>query len=676
MVAFSLAQAPLKSEKAIEPRAARTTISRAGAQTMNGTAAAVGEWMLLAGVLVGVAWWLPARWSHPRARLLTVGLFALGLAGAGAWQVRLQHRLTSRTSVTTPTVGRAEYTGSDNCRACHPDQYATWHRSYHRTMTQVAAPETVRGKFDNVDLEFQGDRYHLERRGDEFWVDMVDPEWRIRQEEGVAARHPDAAHTNHAPRVWRRISLVTGSHYMQAYWIDNQHGNQQLSLPFTYLFEGERWVPRPSVFIRDPDAKGWAQVWNLGCVDCHATAGQPGKLPAPASFATRTAEFGIACEACHGPGEEHVRRNSDPLRRYALHQAGHGDPTMVNPARLNSKRASEICGRCHSIHSPHDDEEWTRTGTQFRPGGELETNVVVNRHMKSVEKRKALFWSDDMVRVSGREYNGLIKSPCYLKGDLSCLSCHSSHQSSPVYQVATNMDGNAACTPCHQPIAAKLQAHTHHAPGSSGSLCYNCHMPYTTYGLMKALRSHQISSPSVKSSLDTGRPNACNLCHLDQTLAWTGRQLQTWYGTPPVAVPPEHETIAASILWATQGDAGQRALAAWHLGWEPARAVSGNGWSAPYLAALLEDPYPAVRFMAARSLRLQPGFAGWAYDHIAPPATLHQAAEAALTAWETAPANRPAANPCLLLQPGGRLDRAALTTLRQGRNNRIVELNE
>ena len=33
--------------------------------------------------------------------------------------------------------------------------------------------------------------------------------------------------------------------------------------------------------------------------------------------------------------------------------------------------------------------------------------------------------------------------------------------------------------------------------------------------------------------LETGRPNACNLCHLDRTLAWTAKHLEGWYGFAP-----------------------------------------------------------------------------------------------------------------------------------------------
>ncbi|GIT38390.1 MAG: hypothetical protein Ct9H300mP7_3110 [Verrucomicrobiota bacterium] len=33
-----------------------------------------------------------------------------------------------------------------------------------------------------------------------------------------------------------------------------------------------------------------------------------------------------------------------------------------------------------------------------------------------------------------------------------------------------------------------------------------------------------------------------------------------------------------------KGDAGQRAIAAWHMGWEPARKVSGGNWQGPWLS--------------------------------------------------------------------------------------------
>ncbi len=61
--------------------------------------------------------------------------------------------------------------------------------------------------------------------------------------------------------------------------------------------------------------------------------------------------------------------------------------------------------------------------------------------------------------------------------------------------------------------------------------CYNqCHMPFTTYGLLKAIRSHQVSSPSVQAKFGKrAGPIACNQCHQDKTLAWTSDYLSRWY---------------------------------------------------------------------------------------------------------------------------------------------------
>ena len=58
------------------------------------------------------------------------------------------------------------------------------------------------------------------------------------------------------------------------------------------------------------------------------------------------------------------------------------------------------------------------------------------------------------------------------------------------------------------------------------------------------------------------------------------------------------ESTAAAVLWLLSGDAGQRPLIAWHMGWAPALEASGRDWLAPYLLTqhwndfgeLLRDP--------------------------------------------------------------------------------------
>ena len=70
-------------------------------------------------------------------------------------------------------------------------------------------------------------------------------------------------------------------------------------------------------------------------------------------------------------------------------------------------------------------------------------------------------------------------------------------------------------------------------------------MPHTTYGLLKAIRSHTISSPDVKRDLMARRPNACNLCHLDKTLDWTSQKMGAWYDSDTPELSEERKTVAA-----------------------------------------------------------------------------------------------------------------------------------
>ena len=128
----------------------------------------------------------------------------------------------------------------------------------------------------------------------------------------------------------------------------------------------------------------------------------------------------------------------------------------------------------------------------------------------------------------------MIDSPCYLQAterrahvDVLLLSLDAPGpddrrppRHGPRCQVSPRMDSNQAC--CRAiPVPHEPDGADETSGGIVRECCYNCHMPYTSYGLLKALRSHQITGPSVTTSVQTGRPNACNACHLDKPLGWT-----------------------------------------------------------------------------------------------------------------------------------------------------------
>jgi predicted CXXCH cytochrome family protein len=231
------------------------------------------------------------------------------------------------------------------------------------------------------------------------------------------------------------------------------------------------------------------------------------------------------------------------------------------------------------------------------------------------------------MRVGGREQSALRASGCYTRGAekerISCLSCHSMHASDPDDQLRRGDDVNAACRRCHESIAKRATEHSRHGASSSGNSCVACHMPYSSYALFKGIRSHRIDSPTAAL---TERPNACNLCHLDRSLDWTRATLAVWFAKAPLgdasamtpSPPSTQKPTPLAVELLLSGDAAERAIAAWAFGLAETREASGVDWQAPYLAALLDDPYSAVRFIAARSLRAFPEFSAQGYDFLAP----------------------------------------------------------
>jgi predicted CXXCH cytochrome family protein len=488
------------------------------------------------------------------------------------------------------------------------------------------------------------------------------------------------APSREAPLVSRRVVLATGSHHHEVYWVAGA-GNELRLVPVTYLIAERRFIPRRDAFLQPPDVPPYSVRWNSNCIQCHATLGRPEQDETAGRFASKAAELGIACEACHGPGAAHVEKHRNPVTRYAAHFSKAPDETIKNPARLSHDRASEVCGQCHSYFVPRDENGRWKDGfaASYRPGDPLERSRILLGPMNfrhappplartaapmnnalpplmaqpnptgasAAAEAESAFWSDGTMRVGGRELNALRVSGCYTRGAekrrISCLSCHSMHDSDPDDQLRRGDDANAGCRRCHESIAKRATEHSRHGASSSGNSCVACHMPYTSYALFKGIRSHRIDSPS---GAESERPNACNLCHLDRSLDWTRATLGMWFGTArpgdaSVATPsppktPKSSSLAVELL--LSGDAADRAIAAWAFGLPETRAASGADWQVPYLAALLDDPYSAVRFVAARSLRAFPEFSRESYDFLAPKERRRAVRDAILARF---PAERP-----------------------------------
>jgi predicted CXXCH cytochrome family protein len=611
------------------------------------------------------------------------------------------------------------FASSSACRDCHAEQYDSWHKTFHRTMTQAASPTSFVGKFDGTQIDSQGLAYRVFKRSEKFWAEMPDPDEMVNRQRryeisvarGIFTKPPA---WDDIPRVNRQVVMSTGSHHYQTYWVESaKFPGTLMTLPLVYLIQDQRWIPREAAFMSPPGPRRMVTVWNDHCINCHSTGPAPNPYDKrdpnsgrilETGFQSHVGEIGIACEACHGPAEEHIRLRSaaqsanlsDEDEQKLLH-----DP-IIHPERLDDhRRSAEICGQCHGVYIRSNDQaiRFRDQGIDFMPGEDLlakrdyifppqDKDFYPNERsrLKAIEEFarnrdffRERFWDNGLVLAGGREFTALAVSKCYTKGTITCLSCHSMHESEPNDQLKPEMETSAACTQCHiEPrFTTAVSDHTHHEANSSGSNCLNCHMPRTAYALFHAIRNHQIESLDLRGSVEHGVPNACNLCHLDKSLAWTQNNLSAWYDYSTYELSSEQENVSAALVWMLKGHAAQRVIVAWHAGWKPAQAVSGADWLAPFVARLLADPYGVVRYVAARSLKTLPHFDALEYDFLAPPNKLPQSAEAAIQHWRrerAVPTSRTGAE--VLMTRDGEVAEPLVKWLLEHRDNRPVSIKE
>ena len=663
---------------------------------------------------------------------------------------------------------RADLTSSDTCRSCHPSEYASWHRTYHRTMTQPASPVSVLGDFDQVTLSDRGIEVRMEQEGDKFYVHYL-----------RAFENTDNQR--------QRIVMTTGSHSLQNYWVEGSNGALEL-VPFAWWVRGARWAPVSDTFLQPSPHTHERVVWNGSCNYCHTTASVSKVNYELQSANTEALELGISCEACHGPAKSHTRFYSNPMNRYLSYLSDESKEAdtlnrkvgIVNPLELDHRASTAVCGQCHGSFMTRNAQQVNMEGDPFRPGQTLEatrdylqigpdpfvngqvvirplahkspkltlriesgtlkdasilglsnSGPIVEWDGSTLEKQISVlfdenefsakmlatnnvaqifpinwpsrqvdeifssmgldqnrpaprdftaFWLDGTMRTAGREFNGIAISECYTEGELSCMSCHSMHHGSPSDMLASDIPGdgiasNHACIQCHTDIGQNMVDHTHHDAESEGSVCYNCHMPRTSYGLMGATRSHRIDSPNAMNTHQSGRPNACNLCHLDRSLGWASENLTQWFAQPPLQPSEASSRVSAAIIGMLSGDAAQRSIYAWHAGWQPAMDQGRVAEWAPYvLSVLMEDDYSVVRYIAAESIRKFSGFEELDFDYVASPELRQGIVQSVLK--QINDGEPGTADEALLIDEDGWIDKGKVRDLLLQRDRRPIQIAE
>lgn len=504
------------------------------------------------------------------------------------------------------------YVGSTACVDCHDDRHASWHRTYHRTMTQTATADSVQGRFDGAELRAFGGVVRPITTADGYAFEYRDP-----QSGGILATLP--------------VSRTVGSHRYQQYLTRDPDSETYYRLHWLWHIEDRRWVHMNAVFLGDDAQHFDAQVstWNNNCVFCHNTGPEPKvknvdelrqramrgedvDVRSELRFDTRVAELGIGCEACHGPGGEHVTRMQQADLRWMARFSAGSDRSIVNPQRLPGARANDICGACHAGRTLPNVEaldRWMSKGPSFRPGDDLSAHLLTLRadtpspsaQMPDLFRNR--FWHDGSTRLTAYEYQGLNSSACAVDQELTCIRCHSMHGGDPAGMLPDANRGDAPCLRCHQDFKARIVEHSGHPADSVGARCMNCHMPRAVYGVMTIHRTHEIAIPDVAASLAAGKPDACLNCHASEAPAFALRK--DGAGALGIARQDGGElALADGLVALIAGDPVRQAVAAFEMG--RVEQAPGQGElliRVPWLIAALDDDRPAVRRFAWRSLQ-------------------------------------------------------------------------
>lgn len=511
---------------------------------------------------------------------------------------------------------RATFAGLESCRSCHGEQYGEWLQSDHHKAMNPATEEFVLGDFDNAEFEHFGQVFRFFRKGAEYWVNAPD---------------------ENGERKDMRVAYTFGHDPLQQYLIpfpDGRYQALQVCWDTRPAEEGgQRWYHLyPDEPVPPEDILHWTRRyfnWNYMCADCHSTDLDKSFDPATLSYATTWSEMNVSCEACHGPGSEHVRwaeakrrTEADPgddaasadfaaLKDYVvskglvvlLKEPGESDaefPWGIDPATGQPKRTAplrsdvqlETCAPCHS-HRTLLDDTWEH-GKPFH-----------DTHVPSVLSDR-LYHHDGQIREEVYVYGSFVQSKMYHAG-VRCTDCHNPHSMKLV------APGNALCVRCHQADPYDTPAHHFHPVGSTGASCVECHMPTETYMGVDRRRDHSLRVPRPDLSLTLGSPNACTQCHDDRTPEWAADAFKQWWGGGPrnahygeiLAAARREESGSLGPLIALANDLERPAIVR-----ATAVAVLGEKATSPEteraIAARLGDPDPAVRVEALAALAPYP----------------------------------------------------------------------
>jgi predicted CXXCH cytochrome family protein len=426
------------------------------------------------------------------------------------------------------TASSGEYVGSAACKRCHEVAHGQWERSLHIQMTRPVATATILGNFaDGTRLSESGRSYEFGRRNGVPFMRVA-----------FGDRPPESF----------TIDYTLGAKRYQGYLSKLPDGRIYV-LPAFWQVETRRWIDWKQITPVPDGAHDMRQIWNANCFNCHATNLAQGYDVDSKQYRTTWTEMGIGCEACHGPGREHVALTERWEEAPGSKPAGLSsstDPALTDLLKTLSTRTApprrtfDTCAYCHGNK--------TNIFVGFKAGDRYEDYALPFLLSDEIPANdlQGEFWPDGRPNRFNRP-QALMQSGCFLAGAITCTNCHVAHGSRYEHSLKVNIYqgryGDTLCTQCHEDSkrqagatsasftsAEGLRAHTFHAPESAGSRCINCHMSDVNWRMLVRRRDHTFRAPNPEITARYGVPNACTTCHDDKSPEWAARQMDAWWG--------------------------------------------------------------------------------------------------------------------------------------------------
>jgi hypothetical protein len=384
-----------------------------------------------------------------RCRPVRVGLSAIAIVGAvlallSAERVGHARARSAKASSPQSIAPSNGYVGSKLCAECHRAIYNNFSQTDMGRSMSLVSPQLLEKVPNSAHIFDAKLNHHFEVsvKGGHLYQDDYET-------------GPDEKEIF---RDTQRVEWIIGSG-ANGFGAIVRRGDSLFEAPLSFYSRTQRWALSPGYEFYD---YGFSRPILPGCIVCHSGHPQPipdgnGRFLDPPFT-----DLAIGCENCHGPGASHV---------WEMQEIGPGingeGRSIVNPAKLPSWLADNICASCHQT----GDARVLKPGKNFqdfRPGSVLDDTLAI---LMVPPKRDSAPQSDLL-----EHYFSMTLSKCYRgsRSRLSCITCHDPHVQPTRQQVPAYF--RLKCLTCHteKSCAVPFAIRQRKNPPDD---CAGCHMP-------------------------------------------------------------------------------------------------------------------------------------------------------------------------------------------------------